>query len=244
MRLFLFDVDGTLTFSSHKLSSKMKNILEKLKSCEHTEIGIVGGGKYEKIKEQLDGLEVHHLFSESGCVYHKKDLEIHRKNIRKHHLYSKINIILKIALEFISKVDYEITGNFVDLRSGIIYFSLIGMSALQEERKIFMELDKKYNYRKNLINILKTKAIELKIENELDILEGGDVGIGIYPREYDKEQVLESLSNNIYKEIFYFGDKYTKSGNDYRLLNNKRVNGFNINSPEDTIFHLQKFIES
>lgn len=238
MRLFLFDVDGTLTESSHKLNSEMKGILEKLKSS-NTEIGIVGGGKYEKIKDQLDGLEVHHLFSESGCVYHKNDVEIHRKDLRTHTLYSKINIIIKTALKFLSEVDYEITGNFVDLRSGIIYFSLIGMSASQEERKIFMELDSRNNYREKLIDILKSKARELNIHDDLDILEGGSVGIGIYPREWDKEQVLEYLSPNIYEEIYYFGDKYTKKGNDYRLLNNKRIHGFNIDTPEDTIYYLK-----
>ena len=239
MRLFLFDVDGTLTESSHKLNSEMKNILEKLKS-PNTEIGIVGGGKYEKIKDQLDGVKVHHLFSESGCVYHKNNLEIHRKDLRKHVLYPKINIIIKTALKFLSEVDYEITGNFVDLRSGIIYFSLIGMSASQEERKIFMELDSKNNYREKLIDILKSKAEELDINTELDILEGGSVGIGIYPKEWDKEQVLEYL--NSYEEIYYFGDKYTEKGNDFRLLNNKRVIGVNVDTPEDTMKYLQKFI--
>ncbi len=242
MRLFLFDVDGTLAESSQKLSPKMKDILEKLKTANNTEIGIVGGGKYEKIKEQLDGLSVHHLFSESGCVYHNNDVEIHRKNLRQHTLYPKINIIIKTALKFLSEVDYEITGHFVDLRSGIIYFSLIGMVATQEERKKFMELDEKNNYRNRLINILKDKAKELNIENELDILEGGSVGVGIYPKEWDKEQVLEYLPKTIYNEIYYFGDKYSEKGNDYRLLNNTRVYGFNVDKPEDTMYYLQKFI--
>lgn len=241
MRLFLFDVDGTLTESSHKLNSEMKDILEKLKSS-NTEIGIVGGGKYEKIIDQLDGLKVHHLFSESGCVYHKNNIEIHRKDLRKHYLYSKINIIVKTALKFLSEVDYEITGNFVDLRSGIIYFSLIGMSALQEERKVFMKLDANNHYRERLINILKSKAEELNIHNDLDILEGGSVGVGIYPKEWDKEQVLEYLSPDVYKEIYYFGDKYTEKGNDFRLLNNKRVCGVNVDTPEDTMKYLRKFI--
>ncbi len=114
------------------------------------------------------------------------------------------------------------------------------MSASQEERKIFTELDAKNHYREKLIDILKFKAQEINIHNELDILEGGSVGIGIYPKEWDKEQVLEYL--NTYEEIYYFGDKYTEKGNDYRLLNNKRVCGFNVDTPEDTMKYLQKFI--
>ena len=242
MRLFLFDVDGTLAESGQKLTQKMKNLLENLKQ-NGSEIGIVGGGKYEKIKEQLDGLKVTHLFSESGCVYHKNDIEVHKKNIREHKLYPKVNIIIKTALKFLSEVDYELTGHFIDLRTGIIYLSLIGMVATQEERKKFIDLDIKNNYRERLINILKDKAKELNIDNELDILEGGSVGIGIYPKEWDKEQVLDYLPNDVYSEIYYFGDKYTEKGNDYRLLNNQRVFGFKVDKPEDTSYYLQKFIK-
>ena len=242
MKLFLFDVDGTIAESGQKINSEIKKILDETKLKSDIEIGIVGGGKYEKIQEQLNGLTVHHLFSESGCVYHKNNIEIFRKNIRKHNLYSKINIIIKTSLRYLSEVDYEITGNFIDLRSGIIYISLIGMVATQSEREKFINLDAKNNYREKLIIILKEKAKELRIDNELDILEGGSVGIGIYPKEWDKEQVLENLDEKIYKEIYYFGDKYTEKGNDYKLLNNKRVFGFKVDSHNDTLFYLKKFL--
>ena len=70
-----------------------------------------------------------HYFTECGCVYNKnidknnKDLnlqEVYKKNIREHKLYEKINILIKTALNFISRVDYVITGNFIDLRDGVI----------------------------------------------------------------------------------------------------------------------------
>lgn len=241
MKLFLFDVDGTLTESGQKINDNVKNTLEQLKSKNNTEIGIVGGGKYDKIKEQLNGLSVTHLFSENGCIYHKNDIQIYKKNIRFHPIYPKINLLIKTALKFISEVDYQITGNFIDLRCGIIYISLIGMSATQNERQYFINLDIQNNYRKNLINILKNKANELGINNDVDIVEGGSVGIAIYPKECDKEQVLDIFDSN-YNEIYYFGDKYTENGNDYKLLTHNRIFGFKVDSFEDTLFHLQNFI--
>jgi HAD superfamily hydrolase (TIGR01484 family) len=242
MRLFLFDVDGTLVVSGQSINNTMKNILEKMRTQE-IEIGIVGGGKYEKIKEQLDGLEVTHLFSESGCVYHKNGVEIYRKNIRTHTLYPKINLLIKTALKFLSETDYEITGNFVDLRSGIIYISLIGMAATQDERKYFMDLDNKNNYRKKLLDQLKEKADEIGIIDGVHIVEGGSVGIAIYPREWDKEQVLDVLNPMTYSAMYYFGDKYMENGNDYRLLHNSKVHGIKVNSWEDTFTCLLNIIQ-
>lgn len=235
-------MDGTLVESGQIINDNVKNILNKLKLQNNNEIGIVGGGKYDKIKEQLNGLTVHHLFSESGCVYHKNDIQIYKKNIRHHKLYPKINVIIKTALKFLSEVDYQISGHFIDLRSGIIYISLIGMSATQNERQYFIDLDLKYNYRKNLINILKNKATEIGIDDELDIVEGGSVGIGVYPKEWDKIQVLDNFNPIDYNEIYYFGDKYTENGNDYKLLNHNRVTGFNVNSYFDTLSYLNNFI--
>ena len=78
-------------------------------------------------------------------------------------------------------------------------------------------------------------AINLQIINEVDIVEGGSVGIAIYPKEYDKIQVLDSFNENEYEKIYYFGDKYELNGNDYKLLNHPRVVGYKVNNYNDTI---------
>jgi len=240
--LILFDIDGTIAESSQEVPSKMKDKILKKMNAGY-DIGIVGGGKLEKALSQLGDLHITHYFTECGCVYHRRSKDdkelwsIYVKNIRKHPLYSKINIIIKEALQFLSKVDYEITGHFIDLRNGIIYISLIGMEATQKERAIFMELNSEKNYRKQLISKLKEKAIELGIKDDLVIAEGGMVGIGIYPKEYDKVQVVDCLKNE-YKVIHYFGDKYEEDGNDYHLLNHKLIIPHRVNSVEDTIQEL------
>lgn len=249
--IFLFDVDGTLVESGQKISQQHANILNKLKENPKNEIGIVGGGDIKKIICQMDNkIYFNHYFSECGCVYHTLDEkenknnleEKYKKNIRNHNLYLKINILIKKALEFLSRVDYTLTGNFIDLRCGIIYISLIGMSATNEEREYFKTIDKKEKIREQLLEILLKEAEKINVLDKVSILEGGSVGISIYPIEYDKIQVLETIKKEHYDNIYYFGDKYLSSGNDYHLINHKDTIGYKINNIENTYEILQKII--
>lgn len=243
--LLLFDVDGTIADSGKTIDLDILNTLTEL--TKNYDLGIVGGGKYEKIIEQASNTTIFtHLFAECGCVYYKLNSNlsnyqlVYKKNIRVHLLYKQINQLIKVALGFLSKVDYDLTGHFIDLRNGIIYISLIGMVANDEERKYFIEFDKKQNIRKTLIDLLVQKAIELKINNQVKILEGGSVGIGIYPVEYGKSQVLDSLTD--YTNISYFGDKYTPDGNDYELITHPEIKGYPVDSLSDTLNILKKLL--
>ncbi len=94
-------------------------------------------------------------------------------------------------------------------------------------------MDKEQNIRKKLITLLIDKATELNINEQVKILEGGSVGIGIYPIEYGKKQVLEQLTD--YSSISYFGDKYTEEGNDYELITHPTITGYPVDSIYDTI---------
>ena len=244
--LLLFDVDGTIAESGQKIN---KNIVELLNNClknELIELGIVGGGKLDKIMWQTNEVKFHHYFSECGCVYNKlinDNLElIYEKNIREHSLYNSINILIKLALKFLSNVDYNLTGNFIDLRTGIIYISLIGLSATEQERNYFKELDAQFNYRKKLLNILQNKALELNIYNKIHIVYGGSVGIAIYPSEYDKKQIMNHINHADYSEIHYYGDKYQHDGNDYLLLNHDYVIGHKIKNPSETFEYLKRLL--
>ena len=240
-KLYLFDVDGTLIESSKKIKPEHALTLNKLK--EKYDIGIVGGGELNKILYQFNN-EVYftHYFTECGSVYNLNSKkvgiqlnEIYSKNIRCHELYQDINILIKIALKFISNVTYTITGNFIDLRVGLVYISLIGMSANEEERQYFMEIEKKENIRKKLINLLKDEAKKRGVSNKLAINIGGSVGVAIYPIENDKVQVLEYIKNSYdYEEIFYFGDKYENGGNDYEIIKKLGDRGYKIDNLEDS----------
>jgi phosphomannomutase len=254
--LFLFDVDGTIAESGQKITSDMAAILVKLK--EHGEIGIVGGGKLDKVLDQMDNqVYFDHYFTECGCVYHKNKSigtnalqleEIYKKNLREHPLYKEINVLIKHCLQFLSNVDYTLSGYFIDLRNGIIYVSLIGLVATQLEREAFIKLNNKNRYRETLLKSLHDILKRLDLVGRIDIVEGGSVGIAIYPSEYDKVQVLEQLIHSEknckkdYKNVYYFGDKYEPNGNDYKMINHRDVVGMKVDNYKDTIEKLENLL--
>ena len=94
MDLLLFDVDGTIAESGKQIDTDMQNIIQKLQS--KYDLGIVGGGKHDKIMFQLGNTysSFKHIFSENGCVYNKENTLIYSKNIREHELYNSINILM------------------------------------------------------------------------------------------------------------------------------------------------------
>ena len=94
-----------------------------------------------------------------------------------------------------------------------------------------------------MLRILIEKSIELNINNRVDIVEGGSVGIAIYPKEYDKVQVLNYFFENLYNKIYYFGDKHETNGNNYNIINYERVIGMRVDSLSDTIDLLNKIIK-
>ena len=206
------------------------------------------GGTLEKILYQLDNkIKFDYYFSECGCVLNKLinnrlDL-IYTKNIRNHHLYPKINLLIKDCLAFFSKVKYTLTGHFIDLRNGLIYVSFIGMKANDEERDYFKVVDQKELIRQKLLLILQDKAKEYNIDDKIRITFGGSVGIAIYPKEYDKVQILDDLTLS-YKKIIYFGDRYLENGNDNLIINDSRVIGHKINSIDETFKILKNYIKN
>jgi phosphomannomutase len=237
-KILLFDVDGTICDSGKQIKEEMAESINRLANQGY-EIGIVGGGKFDKILYQLDD-KVHpeHIFSECGSVYHllyEYEYElVYKNNLREEPEYEKINKLVKISLKFISETDYLVSGNFIDLRNGLIYISLVGMVATDEERANFIEKDKINGYRTTLLNILREEAISLGISETIDITYGGTVGLAIYPKKWNKVQVLETIRTDFYEKIYYFGDKYEKDGNDYELIINPDVIGVCVDSLNDT----------
>lgn len=248
MKLLLFDVDGTICDSGKKITLEMASKMNILAN-KGIKIGIVGGGTYDKIMYQLNNLVFpQYIFSECGSVYHlynhntKSYNLINKNDIRLESEFKGINQLIKLSLDFISKVDYIISGHFIDLRNGLIYVSLVGMVGTDEEREEFIKLDKIHLYRERLIQILKIKTNELKLDEYLDICLGGSVGIAIYPKKWNKTQVLNWIDDLENTEIHFFGDKYLPNGNDYELMTHKLVIPHKVDSPSDTLLELDKLL--
>lgn len=236
--ILLFDLDGTLTTSGIHITDEMIKTLENLKN--HT-LGIVGGGTYYKIMEQL-GVSAKlfkYIFAECGSVVYIDNLHYHTTNLFNNLTkYEKkyLNTIIQKAIYCISQMPIIFGGHHIEFRNGLVYISPPGMQSSGYERNIFMKKDKKYNLRKNLINALK----ECDNENKYDIKMGGSVGVALYKKGHDKSQIMKYFDN--IDNIHFFGDQTEPDGNDYPLYNYPGVIGHKVNNYHDTIMQLQQFI--
>jgi phosphomannomutase len=234
-RIFLFDVDGTLCKSGEKIGD---SVIALLKQCD-CELGIVGGGTYDKLSKQLPLELFKYVFAECGSVVYTDGKLILTQSVREHRLYRRMNELVKTSLKFIAEQDYTISGHLIDRRCGLIYISLVGMQATPEERQAYLESDRVNAYRRRLFELLH-KQFDVQKEG-LSISYGGEVGISLYPSEWDKKQVLKHLGDR-YQEIHYFGDKYLPGGNDYELINSLGVIGHRVDGVDDTLAVLKTLI--
>jgi phosphomannomutase len=239
--IYIFDIDGTLADSGKPVDLQMLEILSRLKTQTGCELGLCGGGTFEKAKNQvLNTVLFDHIFAECGCDYRKYNPEtneyklVQEKNIRTHKLIKEINVLIKYCLKFISEMEYILGGHMIDIRKGIVYVSLVGMTATDKEREEFIALDKLYGYRNQLINELNRLIKVLGCEKHIQVMFGGQVGITIMPIAHDKVQILDRLDSSVYKLIGYFGDKYEIGGNDYKIMINSRVQPYKVSNPEET----------
>lgn len=247
MAIVLFDVDGTLAPSGQPIEAAMVESLGRLSQIQDLVMGIVGGGSYGKIEWQL-GQSISYfkyVFAECGAVVYVDGVKVSERNMLNHCDRSKLNTILSRALFEISQIPIILHGQQLDFRSGLIYISPPGMQATAYERNIFLEQDRIHNLRQKLIDELygcsksyegvQARCAGGSLESEFEITQGGAVGIAVYPKGWDKSQVLGFFADQpATVPIYYFGDKTEPTGNDYPLYSHPRVRGVCVTDPTDT----------
>ena len=126
-------------------------------------------------------------------------------------------------------------GNHIEQRVGLVNFSIIGRNCSQIQREAYYKWDQIHKERLTICNYL--------MENfpEIEASIGGQISIDIYQKGGNKAQVLDDING----EVYFFGDKMEKGGNDYpiadRLKKDKRkYKLFKVNSPEETWSILKK----
>lgn len=235
MTIILFDVDGTLTPAGDRIQPEMVNAINILYSLDY-QLGIVGGGTYDKIKWQLGESFVYftYIFAECGALVYVNGVLTKEKNMLEYCDRSILNSLIKVSMIEIANMPIIHHGNPIDFRKGLIYISPPGNQATRYERQIFMNEDFKFRLRENLLEKLK----KMDNTNQFDISIGGNVGIAICPRGWDKSQILSYFDTK--EEIYYFGDKTEPGGNDYPIFSHPRVIGVSVNNFYNTISQIEK----
>lgn len=230
--LVLFDVDGTLTESRLKIKPDMEEFLDKL--SEKVTVGLVGGSDHHKILEQMGGdyalQKYTYIFSENGVIAHKDGKIFHEMSIAKHMGEDKLQDFINFALKYLSEIRLPVKrGVFIEFRKGMVNVCPVGRSCSQAERLQFAEIDAKEKIREKMVEAFEKQFAGSGLQFSI----GGQISVDIFPAGWDKTYCLQFVEKE-FKDIYFFGDKTWKGGNDHEIFMDPRTKGTTVKGPADT----------
>ena len=237
-KIYIFDVDGTLTPSRLQMTEKFSKFFDKWSN--ENKYYLVTGSDLDKTKEQLPIAYIDKAEAIFTCCGNQmwKDNKLIYDN--KFELTSKLKNTLEVML--ISSQYPHRYGNHIEDRGSMVNFSIVGRNCTQEQREHFFKWDNEKDERKKISAFIKHKF------KDLDAVIGGQISIDIYPKGMDKSQIIEHIEDIDEKycpdKYIFIGDRTMEGGNDYplaKLMTGKSFRDFyQTEGPEQT----QKILES
>ncbi len=207
--VYLFDVDGTLTPPMSKMESG--TAMRFLNWMREKEVYVVAGSDHRNVFKQLPASvlsRIEGVFCSSANELWKGDSLVYKND------WTPTDDFFTYLSKLYQNSHFTPKGkNFIEKRTGMINFSIVGREAPKELREIYYEWDKKIKDREEM-----AKAITLDYP-ELQACIGGQISIDIYPKGQDKSQASRWVTENLKKEMVFFGDKCNPGGNDYPIAN-------------------------
>tara|TARA_B100000287_G_scaffold81285_1_gene73837 strand:- start:154 stop:882 length:729 start_codon:yes stop_codon:yes gene_type:complete len=210
-KIFIFDVDGTLTPSRQKMTKEFKKYFENW--TKSNKFYLVTGSDLPKLQEQMDYMDIlaEGIFTCCGNQMWKPDPHI--VNVSAELIYENK---FKVPQNLLTYLGFQIklsdtpvkSTNHREDRGAMINFSTVGRDCTLEERAKYFEWDNQVGERKKIAEEIKSGW------PDLDAVIGGQISIDIYPKGKDKSQILDHIE---YDECIFIGDRTMKGGNDYPL---------------------------
>ncbi|UJR38563.1 hypothetical protein I4U23_031229 [Adineta vaga] len=233
----LFDVDGTIALARQLITVEMDTCLQEVrKKCL---IGLVGGSDIVKIVEQIGGTNAiakyDYVFAENGLVAYKNGNLFFQENIQKHVGEDDLQSLINYCLKYLSEIKLPFKrGTFIEFRNGLINVSPVGRNCTKEERDIFEAYDLEHKIRETMVKDLQGKFAHLNLVFAI----GGQISFDVFPEGWDKRYAVKHLEKDNVKNIYFFGDKTFKGGNDYEIYNDPRTKGYSVTNPVETRAYL------
>ena len=243
-KVFIFDVDGTLTPSRRPMTKEFKKFF--FNWAKKNIFYLVSGSDLEKMKEQVPDYILNLAKGVFTCGGNELyiDGDLIYKNIFEPsaELFKYLHLELKFS-------PYKIkTNNHIENRGAMVNFSIVGRDCTLEQRLDYFKYDTEKGERKRIAEAIKRQF------PDLDAVIGGQISIDIAPKGNDKSQVIKKImEQNIVtsKDNYVFiGDRTMKGGNDYPLaytmnkMDNCEVFQAGEPSAEDGYKSTQKILES
>jgi phosphomannomutase len=214
-RVFIFDVDGTLTPSRQPMDEKFQEFFKEW--VKKNKFYLVTGSNIEKLQEQMCyfDIEAERIFTCCGNEMWKPDPHI--VNISAYQEYSNkfkpADDLLKYLEDTLDDSDYPVkAGNHIEDRGSMLNFSMVGRKCTLQQRKDYFYYDELTDERKEIAKYIRENW------SYLDAVIGGQISIDIYPIGYDKSQIFKHIEKiESADEYIFIGDRTFKGGNDYPL---------------------------
>lgn len=203
-KLYIFDVDGTLTPSRGKMDPKFSAYFEQF--ATHNNVYMITGSDREKTIEQVGEV----IYNLCGRVY----------NCSGNHVFEQDKEVYKTewklpdgaAFWLLDKLDnskfYRKTGRHLEERPGMVNFSIVGRNCNFEERAMYKQWDEHKNERRIIAEEFNSRF------PDIEALVAGETGLDIFPRGSNKGQIWDDIKMF---DVHFFGDKMDEGGNDYPL---------------------------
>ena len=207
-KIYIFDMDGTLTPSRREMTPDFEEFFSMWANT-HT-FFLVSGSNLEKIKEQVPQYILD--LSEGVFTCGGNQLWLNGE-LSYNHEFKPSDDLLSFLKEQLEKSKYPLrAGNHIEDRGSMLNFSVIGRDCSLEERLDYFQYDVKTQERAIIANEIINRWANI------DAVIGGQISIDITPKGMNKSQVLNEVKKFYADEEYIFiGDRTMEGGNDYPL---------------------------
>ena len=232
--IYVFDMDGTLTPPRKPMEEQFAKLL--LPWLETNRAYLATGSDFKKVQEQLPKNIIYAftgVFCSMGNILWQKGKTIYKNDYEPE--AEMVDALEKQRNN--TKYPGTLYPNYIEVRTGMINFSVLGRDCPYEAREEYSAWDSK-NHEREAIQ----KELSARFE-EYDITLGGAISLDIVKKGYGKGQIAIKLREiELEGQITFYGDKTFEGGNDYDLACALRqYEGtvvVQVNSPDDLLGHL------
>jgi len=205
MNKFIFDVDGTLTPSRGIIDLDFKAFFNTF--CLSNDVYLVTGSDKAKTVEQIS----EPTYNLCKRVYNCNGNDVWEGN---KHIRTNEWILPEDAHTWLSQLLGESqfplrTGLHFEHRPGMVNYSVVGRNANTEQRKMYVDWDTSQNERIEIAQEFNYRYPDLEAKV------GGETGIDISPKGFDKSQIVKDFDPE--DVLWFFGDAMHEGGNDLPL---------------------------
>ena len=212
-RVYIFDVDGTLTPSRRPMT---EDFLEFFNGwSKQNPFYLVSGSDLDKIKEQIPMAYLDRAEGVFTCggnkFYINNKLEYEK-------VFNPPNNLLTYLGQQVRESETPVMStNHRENRGSMLNFSVVGRDCTLEERAKYFEWDKQVGEREKIAEEIRSGW------PGIDAVIGGQISIDIAPVGNDKSQVIKRIKVDYQipfgadVEYVFIGDRTMEGGNDYPL---------------------------